>query len=178
MLWNWNTVDSCFISSSWQITSDGMFAGTCIAVILLVMVLEALRRSVKEYDRYLVRSHAAAAAAAVGSSSTSALSDTTDADTKDRAATSRQQAAAANCRAGLPPPFRPNVLQQAIRALLHMLQFVVAYFIMLLAMYYNGYLLICIFIGAYLGSFAFQWETLSSTQNPTSAAQEATVCCG
>jgi len=27
-------------------------------------------------------------------------------------------------------------------------------------MYYNGYIIICIFIGAYLGSFVFHWETL------------------
>ncbi|KAL9003786.1 MAG: hypothetical protein Q9188_003366 [Gyalolechia gomerana] len=52
----------------------------------------------------------------------------------------------------------PTVLQQAIRALIHMLQFAVAYFIMLLAMYYNGYIIICIIIGAYLGSFIFSWE--------------------
>jgi solute carrier family 31 (copper transporter), member 1 len=29
-----------------------------------------------------------------------------------------------------------------------------------LAMYYNGYIIICIFIGAYIGSFIFQWERL------------------
>ena len=28
-------------------------------------------------------------------------------------------------------------------------------------MYYNGYILICIFIGAYIGSFVFQWERLA-----------------
>jgi len=27
-------------------------------------------------------------------------------------------------------------------------------------MYYNGYIIICIFIGAFLGAFIFQWETL------------------
>jgi len=27
-------------------------------------------------------------------------------------------------------------------------------------MYYNGYIIICIFIGTYIGSFIFQWETL------------------
>jgi len=27
-------------------------------------------------------------------------------------------------------------------------------------MYYNGYIIICIFIGAYLGAFVFQWETI------------------
>ena len=57
MLWNWNTVDACFISSTWRITSDGMFAGSCIGVICLVMCLEALRRLQREYDAYLVRQY-------------------------------------------------------------------------------------------------------------------------
>jgi copper transporter 1 len=56
--------------------------------------------------------------------------------------------------------FRPNVIQQAVRATLHMAQFAVAYIVMLLAMYYNGYIIICIFIGAWLGAFVFSWESV------------------
>ncbi|KAL8382022.1 hypothetical protein RB595_006009 [Gaeumannomyces hyphopodioides] len=149
MLWNWYTIDSCFIASSWRITSEGMFAGSCIGVILLVMSLEFLRRSVKEYDRFLLRQHASASASKTSSGSPTPLA-----------------------------PFRPNFFQQAIRALLHMVQFAVAYFVMLLAMYYNGYIIICIFIGAYLGAFVFQWETFTPGGDQTSAAREATVCCG
>lgn len=58
-------------------------------------------------------------------------------------------------------PYRPSLVEQLIRALLHMLQFAVAYFIMLLAMYFNGYIIICIFIGAFLGSLVFSWEPVS-----------------
>lgn len=54
--------------------------------------------------------------------------------------------------------FRPSLLQQLIRATIHMVTFGVAYIIMLLAMYYNGYFIICILIGAFLGSFIFSWE--------------------
>jgi copper transporter 1 len=174
-----------------------MFAGACVGVILLTMSLEFFRRSVKEYDRYLVRTHTR----------------------------SRESKAP-----GSPVPmagFRPSIFQQGVRALLHMVQFAVAYFIMLyvysplcsggnvwtkyrelllthdhrrLAMYYNGYIIICIFLGAYLGSFVFHWETMggrsvhpkqgaaeyllpllqgiSSPELQTSASQEATVCCG
>lgn len=57
--------------------------------------------------------------------------------------------------------FTPTVFQQLIRALLHMLQFAVAYFIMLLAMYYNGYIIICIFIGAFIGYFVSSWHTIT-----------------
>ncbi|KAI4120842.1 MAG: hypothetical protein LQ341_007493, partial [Variospora aurantia] len=57
----------------------------------------------------------------------------------------------------------PTVFQQVIRALIHMLQFAVAYFIMLLAMYYNGYIIISIIIGAFLGAFIFSWEGILIT---------------
>jgi len=30
-------------------------------------------------------------------------------------------------------------------------------------MYYNGYIIICIFIGAYLGAFIFHWEPMSTS---------------
>ncbi|KAJ4286183.1 cytochrome P450-dit2 [Collariella sp. IMI 366227] len=163
MLWNWNTIDSCFLAKSWKITSNGVFAGSCIGVVLLVMSLEMLRRGVKEYDRFLINKHLKSRAA-VGSP-VSGMSD----DGKPSAASCPAVAASQG--------YRPTLLEQAIRALLHMLQFAVAYFVMLyvpsvvfksnqnlttgsLAMYYNGYIIICIFIGAYLGSFIFHWEPL------------------
>ena len=43
MLWNWYTVDACFLSTSWRINNDGAFAATCIGVVLLVVALEVLR---------------------------------------------------------------------------------------------------------------------------------------
>ncbi|KZM23494.1 Copper Transporter integral membrane protein that functions in high affinity copper transport [Ascochyta rabiei] len=168
MLWNWYTVDSCFVSRSWHITSNGMFAGSCIGVILLVILLEALRRAGKEYDRYIVNqylaSHATVAAAASSASS--------DDDSRKNPATTAAIAPTAQS-------FRPSVIQQAIRALLHMLQFAVAYFVMLLAMYYNGYIIICIFIGAYLGYFICGWESFTVGRGGSDRMQEnATVCCG
>ncbi|EFX01970.1 ctr copper transporter family protein [Grosmannia clavigera kw1407] len=141
MLWNWHTIDACFVSESWHITSRGMFAGSCIGVICLVMSLEMLRRAVKEFDRFIVRRHHAALTAASPKHGRPA------------------------CDPVLASGFRPTIFEQAVRALLHMLQFAVAYFVMLLAMYYNGYVIICIFIGSYLGSFIFQWEVLGGVSS-------------
>ncbi|KAI2792027.1 hypothetical protein POX_b02060 [Penicillium oxalicum] len=137
MLWNWNTVDSCFISDSWQITSNAMFAGCCIGVIILVIVLEFLRRLGKEYERFLLRSHKQRLQQ-LGSEAFTAVEPL--------------------CGSNTMQTFNPTIPQQSVRALLHTVQFAVAYFIMLLAMYYNGYFLICILIGAYIGSFVFSWE--------------------
>ncbi|KAI5861160.1 Ctr copper transporter [Durotheca rogersii] len=170
MLWNWYTIDTCFIANTWHNDTTAKFAGSCIGVILLTMSLELLRRSVKEYDRYLIRKHAAAAAL----SAATVTSVATSAKGSDDSQAIPSGPVPAQARS---PGYRPTVFEQAIRALLHMVQFAVAYFVMLLAMYYNGYIIICIFIGAYLGSFIFHWEHLDVGRSPTSATQEPSVCC-
>jgi copper transporter 1 len=116
MLLNYNTIDTCFLSSDWQITSTGMFAGSCIGVVILSIFLEFLRRSVKEWDRYLVRQHIAKYTAAAGSSESPV-------EGKGKGVSPGPVTI---------PPFRPSIWQQVVRALLHTAQFTVAYFIMLL----------------------------------------------
>ncbi|KAL8783522.1 MAG: hypothetical protein Q9213_004568 [Squamulea squamosa] len=172
MLWNWYTVDSCFISSTWRVTSKGMFAGSCIGVICLVIALEFLRRLQREYDAYLVKRHRARnaqnhASVHENDSETGRHADG-EASSMAKNFINRIHVSAKSPESGSvnslkPQRLKPNVLQQAIRAFIHMLQFAVAYFIMLLAMYYNGYIIICIIIGSYLGSFIFSWEGILIT---------------
>ena len=161
MLWNWYTIDSCFFSTSWHITSHGMFAGSCIGVILLVMVLELLRRGQREFDRYLHR---------VNATSCTVVSDAGSGSIKGL------NTAVSGGRDRL------KLWQHVVRSFFFMVQFAVGYIVMLLAMYYNGqcgpfsvysalltvdvrsagYFIICIFIGAFLGALAFQWDTYST----------------
>jgi copper transporter 1 len=144
-----------------------MFAGSCIGVVCLVLSLEFLRRAGKEYDRYILAQYTRSLAGASPSPDPSS-SDAVNKNT-----------ASATTSTVLRRSFRPSVLQQAIRALLHMLQFAVAYFVMLLAMYYNGYIIICIFIGAFLGYFIFGWQSFDVSHGGKDRMQEdATVCCG
>ena len=145
-----------FISSSWRITSSGMFAGSCIGVILLVMSLEFLRRLGVEYDRYI-------AGQSRFISSRSRLAATKDSNvavqepvSSDEQLQGHQHGQACMSRRNA----RPTLVQHIVRSLLHMLQFGVAYFVMLLAMYYNGYFIICILIGSFLGYFVFSWQTM------------------
>ncbi|KAL5320579.1 hypothetical protein ACEPPN_011389 [Leptodophora sp. 'Broadleaf-Isolate-01'] len=175
MLWNWSTVDSCFIAKSWHVTSNGMFAGCCIGVILLVMSLEFLRRLGKEYDRLILRQHTRQQASILSTNSM-ANSET---GTGTSPATAGKDVAVActpqsQSNRSAMTPFRPNIFQQMIRATLHMVSFTVAYFVMLLAMYYNGYIIISIIIGAWLGSFVFSWESV----DVGGPKEEITVCCG
>lgn len=134
MLWNWNTIDACFLSPTWHIKSQGMFAGSCIGVILLTIVLEVLRRAAKEYDRSLIKKHAQHVA--LTSSHTSNVNDANKANQvhevndSDRPFPNDDGQSPSNGPV-FPVGYRPKLLEQAIRALLHTAQFIVAYFLML-----------------------------------------------
>jgi copper transporter 1 len=100
MLWNWNTIDACFISSDWHIKSKADFAGSVIGIFFLVILIEVVRRIHREYDRSIARAHAAKAPALekTASSSSSKLSI-------------------------FGSGIRPTFVQQLVRATLYMLQF-------------------------------------------------------
>jgi solute carrier family 31 (copper transporter), member 1 len=175
-----------------------MFAGSCIGVIFLVLSLEFLRRLGKEYDRFLARQYRQPSASQARNPNASeeplnGCIDEADPEHNQRDHTGivtmsyseYQSSSARNGRCvqsaeswsdhPIFRPSRPNTKQQLIRALLHMLQFGVAYFIMLLAMYYNGYIIICILVGAFLGAFIFSWDAIGAEQG---AQEDPTVCCG
>ncbi|GKZ42336.1 hypothetical protein AbraIFM66951_001419 [Aspergillus brasiliensis] len=137
MLWNWTTIDACFLSPTWHINTAGQFAVSCIGVALLVILLDFLRLMSKQYEEHLQRQfqrYVAAQTAAVSS---------------DRAQFFCGDSLEEHGPTVL--TFRASPLQQLARALLHTLQFGLAYIIMLIAMFYNGYMIISIFLGAFLG---------------------------
>ncbi|OAA62134.1 Ctr copper transporter family protein [Cordyceps fumosorosea ARSEF 2679] len=163
MLFNVNTIGSCFFTKDFYIETNGQFAGACILALVLVVALEGLRRATREFDRFITAQHVAqhrSGPAAVAG---------------PRKDSSDGVVAAAPCAPI--PPFRPSLVQQAIRASLHMLQFGTAYIVMLFAMYYNGYIILCIVLGAFVGYMAFNWEPIAVSDQPN-GTKEATVCCG
>ena len=103
------------------------------------MVLEALRRLQREYDASIKQP-------STRTSGTVAQHEAVNSDESIDEPESTKMATmttTAGKSTGGPAYMRPkkarvSVVQQAIRATIHMLTFAVAYFIMLLAMYYNG----------------------------------------
>ena len=135
-----------------------MFAGSCIGVVCLVIALEFLKRLSKENDLRLMRKfHSRYDIMESVIQSTTEPGDIGNGESSKDLTSVREQPIPQH--RGISS--RPTLPQQAVRAALHVLQVALAYFIMLLAMSYNGYLIICIFIGAYTGYFIFGWETVS-----------------
>ncbi|KAK3989996.1 Ctr copper transporter family-domain-containing protein [Cladorrhinum sp. PSN332] len=56
--------------------------------------------------------------------------------------------------------FRPSPSQQGARSLLFLLQVVTAYILILLAVSFNGYIILSIFLGSVLSFFTFQWDVV------------------
>ena len=192
-----------------------MFAASCIGVICLVMVLEFLRRVQREYNKFISAEYKETVRAGNGRSAKGWNSSSVDRAADSDLSTKQGRLERAESRKGFTVggrlgKARPKVLQQAVKATIHMLQFAVAYFVMLLAMYYNGnlpsqpfqpdavppffrssvskistpgsnsgalgYIIICIFIGAWIGSFVFGWDQLAVQKEGDGT--EVTVCCG
>lgn len=126
-----------FISKSWQVTSTGAFVGLCVGVVLLVMSLELLRRLQREYDAWCLRRDQEAFIA-IPSGLTLRPSPASEAGNGPKDAAT----ASSNGADDVPQQQRLNRLtvihRHIVRSLVHTAQFGVAYFVMLLAMYYNG----------------------------------------
>ena len=127
-----------------------MFACCCIGVVCLVISLESLRRMSREYDSYIVRQ------AHTTRESSPSDQETNPNESKVPGSSTRLL----STESGKVQSFRPSLLQQIIRSTLQMVQFGVAYLIMLLAMYFNGYIIISILVGAFLGPLIFNWERM------------------
>ena len=53
MVWNWQTVDACFLSEAWHVRSKVGFAFSVIGVFLIVCGIEATRRTARDFDRWV-----------------------------------------------------------------------------------------------------------------------------
>ena len=152
-----------FVISAWHITSGGMFAACCIGVLCLAVSFEALGRVGQEYDKYILRQFQYASIPSSdleeyfdGRISPQGYAKSIDVQLDGKPL---RRIPSTDLYLNTRGHFRPNLVQQAIRAGIHMIRFGVAYFIMLLAMTLNGYFILVILMGTCMGSFFFRWES-------------------
>ena len=131
-----------FLSPTWYISSHGMFAGSCIGVICLVMALEFLRRVQREYNRSINRTKdddGDTTTLIAGSTSNSSIDDHGCRKGPDVNIAATRSPRGQGSQIPRQQMNRMTLLRrQFIRAVMHMLQFGVAYIIMLIAMSFNG----------------------------------------
>lgn len=191
MLWNWYTIDSCFIARSWHVTSRGMFAGTCIGVFFWVVSYCWLHRFIVEYDnaivdfktkKYQLNSNCCCAPE---DGSNSSVDDKSGAGNMEHAAVDTQIAIGTDFWTPLMKTFQhqwlfswinkkenleekiiyPSALEHFSRSGLYLMEWTVSYLIMLMWMYYNGYLIITMILGYFFGQLLFNYTPLTIVNN-------------
>ena len=126
MLLNWNTIDSCFLSSSIHVRSPFVFFLACLGSFLLVISLEFLRRLQREFDRYL------RARQSFQGEKEYVLPEEMEEKLLDKEV--EENGVMAKRKEGI----GAIVSEQILRGLIHVVQFSISYCIMLLFMYSNG----------------------------------------
>ncbi|RLV91922.1 Copper transport protein CTR3 [Spathaspora sp. JA1] len=160
MLWNWYTIDSCFLARSWHVSTKAQFAGSCIGVFLLCVVGQWLHRFSQEYDAAIVRRNQPIVDCAC--------------DDSDGGKTAIPVAGPsnpllyafshnwfANPAAGVVA----SPMEHLVRSFLFVVEWGLAYLIMLFFMYYNGYIIISCLLGAFVGKLIFAYRQPLAGQN-------------
>ena len=195
MLWNWYTIDTCFIARSWHVNTKGQFAGSCIGCFLLVLSAQWLHRIAREYDAAIARRKAMAqeivdnGSKSVGSDG----SDSTEIANKKSLMFLPANTGAANLfqpilyalshdwfwnfneRSSSSVAY-PSLIEHLIKALIFTIQWGQSYIIMLLFMYYNGYIIISCILGALFGRIIFNYEPITCTTRSESGENDKKCC--
>lgn len=125
MLWNTQIEDTCIVFSSWHITSTHAFVFSCLAIVALGVFYEWLREAQKIMDRRIAAT-LSASGKGKGRSGGTVGSGT------------------------VVPPY-----MRASRAILYGSQVFLSFFLMLVFMTYNAYLIGATVVGAALGHYIF-----------------------
>ncbi|KAL1681782.1 Ctr copper transporter family-domain-containing protein [Schizophyllum commune] len=144
MLWNTQIIDTCIVFPSWHISSHTQFVLSCIAVAALGVLYEYLRAVQTAVDVRVAR----ALAGSKGKTRARSGSRTPDGEPEEAGLLSGRRARRAN---ETPVPPAPR----ALRAILYGLIVFLSFFLMLVFMTYNAYLILAVVVGAALGHYIF-----------------------
>ncbi|KIW32956.1 uncharacterized protein PV07_04466 [Cladophialophora immunda] len=133
MLFNWQVKGLCIVFESWRVTGPMSLLLSLVAIALLTAGYECVREISRRYDeKFNARMNALGTSPPAESSSLLAGSESRDGAGRQGTIT----------RAGL-----------------YALQVFYSFFIMLLFMTYNGFVMLAVAVGAFIGYLAFSYKT-------------------
>jgi len=147
MLWNTQIVDTCIVFRSWHVSSTASLIGSCIAIMALGVFYEYLRAFQKSLD---TRIALALVASGKGKTRATSRSGRSSPD-EDAGLLTGRRMFKIESTGGTPVPF----LLRALRAALYGATVFLSFFLMLVFMTYNAYLIFATVFGAALGHFVF-----------------------
>ncbi|KAF7928094.1 uncharacterized protein EAE97_009892 [Botrytis byssoidea] len=162
MLLNFHTTSTCYLHPSLQVHTSIQFLLICLFSFLLPILLETTRRYQRAYDRYLRYKNAYR----VQQKSL----ETADGDEEDKLLLGHNDNPKRADRSGILewkwmriPWISAEAWEQVLRAGIHGVQFAISYTVMMMWMYSNGYIIICILLGAITGFGMFTRDMMEAS---------------
>jgi len=144
MLWNTDIIDTCIIFRSWHVSSISFFIGSCISIVLLGIFYEYLRVFQRKID-----CRAALMLKSKGKGKPTSGRNSPEDSEDSGLLTGRKLLRGSLTGTPVPPIIRIS------RALLYGVTVFLSFFLMLIFMTYNAYLIAAVVIGASLGHYIF-----------------------
>jgi len=147
MLWNTDIIDTCIIFRSWHVSSISFFIGSCISIVLLCVLYEYLRVLQRKIDYRIALS---LQAKGKGKPRASNSGRNSPGDFEDSSLLTGRTLLRSSLT-GTPVP----AISRVVRALLYGATVFLSFFLMLIFMTYNAYLIAAVVVGASLGHYIF-----------------------
>ncbi|EIM20240.1 Ctr copper transporter [Wallemia mellicola CBS 633.66] len=159
MLWNWDVKDRCIVFSSWQISSAISAIFSIITIILLGVLFEWLKYRMRKLDTSIANSLAIAYNIHTSYKNSNNLNRSAVDIEVDEPTTVQT-----------PAKLIVPKHQQVQRSILYAASAALSFFLMLIFMTYNGFLIAAVVVGAGLGHYTFHREIEVAPSNESSSA--------
>ncbi|KAG2154381.1 copper transporter [Suillus bovinus] len=164
MLWNTQIIDTCIVFSQWHIRSNLQFFFSFLAIVALGMLYEYLRVSSRDFDKHI----AVKLKIQNGRRTPLALSRQSSPERDDEA---EETGLLNGSRVARKQGFAVPPLYRVMRAVLYGASVGLSFFLMLVFMTYNAYLIFAVILGAAAGHYI-----LSDTIEPNGPADKGMAC--
>ncbi|KAG6916019.1 hypothetical protein DXG01_008788 [Tephrocybe rancida] len=149
MLWNTQIIDTCIVFRSWHVRSTQGFIFSSLVIVALGVLYEYLREFQKKYDLYLARTLSSEGKGKGRASPGGSGRSSPEGEFEESGLLSGRRIK--KLSKGTPVP----TLARVVRASLYGLTIFLSFFLMLVFMTYNAYLIIATVIGAAIGHYIF-----------------------
>lgn len=161
MTFNWDLAGMCVVFEWWHVTTSFQLILSCLACMAISVLYEALRLSARRYDQKLVMELKRRERAILGTEEEERVEETAEGRRREDEPYFPLPAAMAS-RLGL------SREQQTVRSIVYAMQVALGFWIMLVFMTYNAYLMGSVVVGAGIGHYLFSRDISSASSKALS----------
>ncbi|KAL2860641.1 Ctr copper transporter [Aspergillus pseudodeflectus] len=164
MLFTWSTKNLCIVFSGWHVTGPLSLLGSLVVIVLMAAGYEGVRQVTRQYEIAHARRLSAFSTVPVGSNEIADEALTGNETEPQNQARTHVPSTSSRLLVGSDNRRAVERRGKITMAALYAVQVFYSFFIMLLFMTYNGFVMLAVAVGAFVGYLAFG-ENMSATKS-------------